>query len=811
MSAWMSIRNFLFLKKNTNLELKSLAYPVFDNSSPVIFFKIQIKPEFRFDFLSEGISDLLGFTSSELMEHPSIFTRQVCQEDVKKWNHFLEYPSGTKAIARICFNHRNGEIVWVELHANFSSNSINGIILDISDQIESEKKLKESEERLVLALQTTGIVIWEWDVESSIVTWKSEIEEVLGVQKGLLDESIESYFNLIYSEDRENFLESLSQAMQSADTYSAEHRIIDKNGEIRWVEAYAQIFRDSEGKTIRWLGTLRNITEARIREFENRELYERTRDQSSAIVALALDESFFTGDLDSSFKLILRTGSKVLGVERISIWMFREDHSALDCLYYYLASKDKIFVGEHYLISENIPKYYKSIVEGRVFVSNDALKDTRTSEFLSTYSKNINLGGMMDASIRVRGQTVGVLSIENIGKSRNWRSDEVMFAGLLADQAAISIINSERNQNEDQIRLLNKNLEKIVEERTLQLRNTNKDLYNTLANLSQAQNQLILSEKMASLGQLIAGIAHEINNPVGAIKASIEMIRNDKSRSIFRKSSIPYFIDKMGEEEVELAEKFYDYALKITDIPTGLKRRHSKSLLEVELQKAGFPQYMVLAEKLIDIGVLHLPEEYDVLMNKEFSESLLLFIASKIFEEKNYASIESSIKRVTNLVRSLKNFTHMSKIGEKVVFSVEESIETVLTLFNNKIKAGIELTKHFKPVPTITCYPDDLIQLWTNLVQNALQAMNYRGSLELRIEQDFKDKVIIVEIIDSGPGIPEEIQHKIFQPFFTTKALGEGSGIGLDISKKIVENHKGKISFESNPGRTVFRVLLPIQ
>lgn len=811
MSVWKSIRNFLLLKKNKSIDLKNLAYPVFDNSSPVIFFKIHQKPEFRFEFVSEGISELLGFTSSELINFPAIFISQVYVEDLKKVYSFLEYPNGTKTVIRIRFNHRNGGMVWTEFHANFNSGFINGIILDISNQIESEQRLKESEERLVLALQTTGIVIWEWDIESSVVTWKSEVEEVLGVQKGLLDESIESYFNIIYSEDREHFLESLAQAMQSADTYSAEHRIIDKVGEIRWIEAYAQIFRDSEGHTIRWLGTLRNITESRIREYENRELYDRTRDQSSAIVALALDESFYTGDLDSSFKLILRTGGKVLGVERISIWMFREDHSVLDCIYYYLASKDEIYPGESHLVSKDIPKYYKNIIEGRVFVSNDALSDTRASEFLSTYSKGINLRGLMDASIRVRGQTVGVLSIENIDMPRIWKSDEVMFAGLLADQAAISIVNSERTQNEDQIRLLNKNLEKIVAERTLQLRNTNQDLYKTLVNLSKTQNQLILSEKMASLGQLIAGIAHEINNPVGAIKASIEMIRNEKSRSIFRKSSIPYFIETMNEEEIDLAEDFYEYALRINDIPTGLKRRNSKNLLEIELQEAGFTQYKLLAEKLTDIGVLHLPKDYSTLLGKEFSESLLLFIASKIFEEKNYASIESSIKRVTNLVRSLKNFSHMGKIGEKVMFNVEESIETVLTLFNNKIKTGIELTKSFKPVPTIVCYPDDLIQLWTNLVQNALQAMNYRGSLEVKIGQDLNKNVIVIEVIDSGPGIPVDLQDKIFQPFFTTKALGEGSGLGLDICQKIVENHKGRILFESKPGRTVFRVLLPIQ
>lgn len=145
---------------------------------------------------------------------------------------------------------------------------------------------------------------------------------------------------------------------------------------------------------------------------------------------------------------------------------------------------------------------------------------------------------------------------------------------------------------------------------------------------------------------------------------------------------------------------------------------------------------------------------------------------------------------------------------EKVMADIRESVETVMTLYHNKIKRGVELTTDFKATPSIPCYPDELSQVWTNLIHNALQAMQFRGRLEISIFPENDN--IIVAITDNGPGIPKEIQSRIFEPFFTTRARGEGSGLGLDICRKIVEKHKGAIQFDSEPGKTTFKVSLPV-
>jgi signal transduction histidine kinase len=170
--------------------------------------------------------------------------------------------------------------------------------------------------------------------------------------------------------------------------------------------------------------------------------------------------------------------------------------------------------------------------------------------------------------------------------------------------------------------------------------------------------------------------------------------------------------------------------------------------------------------------------------------------------------ILSAVNQAYRIIFALKKYVHRDHEDKQAPVDVTDSVETVLTLYYNWIKHGVEIKKHYAPVPVIAGFQDELNQVWTNLIQNALQAMQHRGLLEVSVARD--GAYVAVSIADSGPGIPTEIRKEIFKPFFTTKPPGEGSGLGLDICRKIVEKHKGRIQFGSRPGRTVFRVLLPI-
>ncbi len=158
---------------------------------------------------------------------------------------------------------------------------------------------------------------------------------------------------------------------------------------------------------------------------------------------------------------------------------------------------------------------------------------------------------------------------------------------------------------------------------------------------------------------------------------------------------------------------------------------------------------------------------------------------------------------------ALKTYARYDPAGEKAQANIIEGIETVLTLYQNQLKQGVELVRRYENLPSVLCYPDELNQVWTNLIHNALQAMDYKGTLA--IVAMVKENNILIQITDNGEGIPLDIQSKIFEPFFTTKPAGEGSGLGLDIVKKIIAKHEGTIDVESVPGETTFTVSLPIE
>jgi signal transduction histidine kinase len=171
--------------------------------------------------------------------------------------------------------------------------------------------------------------------------------------------------------------------------------------------------------------------------------------------------------------------------------------------------------------------------------------------------------------------------------------------------------------------------------------------------------------------------------------------------------------------------------------------------------------------------------------------------------------IKTATARASKIIYTLKNFVRNGDGEVKQRCDVNENIETTLVLYQNLINQGIEVTKNFATLPQIEAFSDELVQVWTNLVHNAIQAMNGKGKID--IETKMEDKNIIVSITDNGGGIPENVRDKIFNQYFTTKKAGEGTGLGLDITKKIIEKHGGTIWFASEMGSgTTFFVKLPV-
>jgi signal transduction histidine kinase len=177
----------------------------------------------------------------------------------------------------------------------------------------------------------------------------------------------------------------------------------------------------------------------------------------------------------------------------------------------------------------------------------------------------------------------------------------------------------------------------------------------------------------------------------------------------------------------------------------------------------------------------------------------------------NLTVIGSAVEKTRKTVYALKSYTHVQHEEMMAPVDLADNLEVVLTMYHNQLKHGVTLRQHYdRTLPPVWGYADELNQVWTNLLHNGAQAMQYSGEIDIYIQRA-NDAEAVVRIEDNGPGVPPEIQQRIFEPFFTTKPQGEGSGLGLDICRKIIEKHGGRIELESRPGHTVFSVFLPFE
>ncbi len=326
-------------------------------------------------------------------------------------------------------------------------------------------------------------------------------------------------------------------------------------------------------------------------------------------------------------------------------------------------------------------------------------------------------------------------------------------------------------------------------------------------NLRNAQNQLIQAEKMASLGNLIAGIGHEINSPLGAIKSSGEIIQH--SLAEFKELSgvlVSWLTSEQADsffEMLEIADNFNNMDLNTKEI-----RKKRVEIVE-KLEAAGISASEIMAQRLLDIGLYDYVDNYIELLKQPEAAGMVRLIQSLSQVHHGTELISCAVDRAHNVVFALKNFIHTSTTRQMLLTNIKENINMVLIIYCHQIKHGIEVEQDLENLPDIMCYPDELNQVWSNLINNAIQAMEGNG--KLKIAGVVNDDKLRISFTDTGCGIPEDIREVIFQPLFTTKPAGQGSGMGLDIVSKIVKKHKGSISVESVLGSgSTFTVTLPI-
>jgi signal transduction histidine kinase len=331
-------------------------------------------------------------------------------------------------------------------------------------------------------------------------------------------------------------------------------------------------------------------------------------------------------------------------------------------------------------------------------------------------------------------------------------------------------------------------------------------LEQTLYDLQKNQAQLIHTEKMSSLGQLVAGVAHEINTPLGAIQSSIGNIISALEQAL---RELPPLIQTLPPDRLLHFFTLLDWVRQPKEMLSSREERQLKRTLQQLLRARGFANADVLAEMLGKMGIAVDLDPIEPLLQAPDAPSILETAYQLSIVHNNSQNIQLAVDRASRIVYALKNYVRQDVLDVPIYASISEGIDTVLTLYQNPIKRGIEVTKRYAELPQILCHPEELVQVWSNLISNAIQAMNYRGTLDIATEE--QDGRIVIHITDEGVGIPQNIKARIFEPFFTTKAMGEGTGLGLSIVQKIIDKHRGSIEVESEPGRTVFRVQLPLE
>jgi len=355
-----------------------------------------------------------------------------------------------------------------------------------------------------------------------------------------------------------------------------------------------------------------------------------------------------------------------------------------------------------------------------------------------------------------------------------------------------------------QLVMQNEELQKLNAALKREIAERNQDLYQTVEHLKATQNELIQSEKMAVLGRLMAGVAHEVNTPLGAIRSSVENIVDFLATTL---KQLPEFFQRLSTKYRQDFFNLLEKSLEERAIFTSKEKRKLRRTLMQKLDAYEIADADIVSDTLVDIGIYDNIEPLLPLLKDSRSHDILDIAYQFASLQKSAKTIKTATDRAVKIVFAIKTYARHDSAGEKIEANIIEGIETVLILYQNLLKRGVEVIRNYQEVPSLFCYPDELNQVWTNLVHNAVQAMQGQGTLEIGVAE-YEDQVV-VKVIDSGCGIPLEIQDKIFNPFFTTKSEEEGSGLGLDIVCKIIEKHNGTIEVESVPGRTTFTVSLP--
>ncbi|MBD2180106.1 PAS domain S-box protein [Planktothrix sp. FACHB-1355] len=627
-----------------------------------------------------------------------------------------------------------------------------GLSFDISDRKLAEERLRQSEERFRSYFELSFIGVAITSPEKGWIEVNDTFCELLGYSRNELNGT--TWAQLTHPEDLEVDLNQYNRVLEGEiDAYSLEKRYIRSDGDIIYTNILVRCLRRSDRSVDYFVALLEDITDRvrandALRQSEAR--YKELAQQEELINRLA-SQIRNSLDLDTILETAVQEIGKLLQIDRcLFIWLrfFPPVDGGDERIMWEIVKEAKHPDLESrigvYPLQEQFRPLVEKLLNLEIIRADDV--ETVTDPILQQVLRFLGHTSMLDLPFKTQSGQIGIVNCSHTRGFRPWRDSEVELLQAVTDQLAIAINQAELYaQSQEATKIAQAQAEQIAQ---------------ALQKLQQTQAQLIQSEKMSGLGQLVAGIAHEINNPVSFIHGNINYATG-------------YIQDLLSL--VKLYQQYYPKPVK-----------------EIE-------------DKIEAIDLDFLLTDLPKLLS----------------------SMKVGTDRIRQIVLSLRNFSRLDEAEMKPV-DIHEGIDNTLLILQHRFKENaarpsIKLDKNYGKLPLVECYPGQINQVFMNILSNAIDALEhlkFAGVERLNdcipticIRTEVANDSVQISIMDNGPGMTEEIRHKLFDPFFTTKPVGKGTGLGLSITYQIVvEKHAGKIECISAPGKGAeFVVQIPIR